>query len=413
MSPHDPSSRSRRRALALGLGVVLGSGFAALFFSLWAAHRDRAVGEIQVVGDKAEIDALLAERARSTRGASQPARSGHGDGAPVLTREPIPEPIAERLFPQLTLSRKGVVYDPHSFYRFRGNMQRRIPFAERPEGEWLFRTNGEGLREDEDISSQKPDLRVIVAGDSHTEGYCNNSESYPNLIEAGLRARHPGHSIEVLNTGKSGYSFYNYLGVLEKYLDLRPDVFVMGVYGGNDFIECTTLHHYFQRTARASCKICDYDQLVQRYPEVTPNIFQQAFMQLVYFRHHPDERAVALEAACSVTAEVARICREHGIRFVVAYLPPFVDVQQKFLGPLLPESIELFAMKPADLEITNRIVDEWLADARKRGVECIDLRPRIAGETRQLYWDRDHHLNVVGNRVVAESLLPAVEPALR
>jgi lysophospholipase L1-like esterase len=324
-------------------------------------------------------------------------------------REPIPEPIALRLFPQLSVSRVGVVYDPHTYYRFRGDLTKRIPFAERPEGEWTFHTNSDGLREDADIAGSKPDLRVIVAGDSHTEGYCNNVESYPNLLEAGLAARHPGRSVEVLNTGKSGYSFYNYLGVLEKYLALKPDVFVMGVYGGNDFVESTTLHHYFQRTTRPVCEACTYDRMQERYPVVTPNIFLQAFLQLVYFRHHPEERAVGLEAACAVTAEVQRVARANGVRFVALYIPPMTDAQPQYLGAVLDDAIRLFEMKPDDLSITNRLADEWLADARARGIECLDLREEIAGTQRQLYWDRDHHLNLGGNRVVAAALIPIVD----
>jgi hypothetical protein len=408
--PTKASNPSRRRALALALGTLIGALAALAIWSAWKAHHDRVVGEIQVVGSRADVDALLRERARDFAGRPAPKRAE--DGEPRLLREPIDESIAVRLFPQIEVSHVAVMYDPHCYFRFRGNLKRKIPFAERPEGEWLFQTNSQGLREDTEIAAVKPELRVIVTGDSHTEGLCNNRESYPNVLETALGLRHPGHSVEVLNCAKSGYSFYNYLGMLERFLDLKPDVFVMGVYGGNDFIECTTLHHYFQRTDRPSCSVCDYDKLVQRYPDVTPNIFQQAYMQLVYFRHHPDERAVALEAACQVTAEVQRVCREHKIRLIVAYIPPFVDVQPKFLGHLLPESIELFAMKPDDLQITNRIVDDWLAYARGRGIECLDLRARIASEPLQLYWDRDHHLNLVGNRVVAESLLPTIEPEL-
>jgi hypothetical protein len=402
---------ARRRAIAIAVGAALGAALALPLWFAWRSHRERSAGEIQVVGSRADVDALLEERARGAR-PPPPLVAGEAHVRP-LQRELIPESVAVRLFPQIEVSRAGVMYDPHTYFRLRPNLVRKIPFAERPEGEWTYRTNGAGLREDAEIASTKPDLRALVAGDSHTEGMCNNRESYPNVLEAGLAARHPGRSVDVLNAAKSGYSFYNYLGVLERFLDLHPDVFVMGVYGGNDFIESTTLHHYFQRTSRERCEACDYESIVRLHPDVTTNIFQQAFMQLMYFRHHPEERATALEAACSVTAEVERVCREHSIRLLVLYIPPFADVQPKFLGQVYSDAVATFALTPDDLEITNRIVDEYLADTRKRGVECIDLRPRFRAETMQLYWDRDHHVNVLGNRIVAEELLSRIEPALR
>jgi hypothetical protein len=96
---------------------------------------------------------------------------------------------------------------------------------------------------------QQPALRILVTGDSHTDGVCNNSESFTNLLEAELSAAHPGEAIEALNAGKGAYSFYNYLGVLERLLPLRPDVFVVAVYGGNDFVESLALRHTFEHGA--------------------------------------------------------------------------------------------------------------------------------------------------------------------
>lgn len=393
--------RGRLLALLLGTASALGLGWIAK--TRWLEARRPAT--VSLADLAADLQALLDERARAGPITPQDPLD--------LVREPIPPDVAERLFTVLRSSAAGSEYDPFVGVRYRGGLARRIPFAERPEGEWLFRTNSLGLREDAEVATEKPALRVLVAGDSQTEGYCDNAESWPNVLEARLASLRPGRAVEVLNAGKSGYSFYSYLGTLERFLRLHPDVFVMCVYGGNDFVECLLTHHYFRRTKRPFCAACERDRMVELHPENTFGIFAQAFHQLVYFRHHPEERKVALEAAFSVTAGVERLCRERGIRLVCVYLPPLVDAQPGLLGSLLGESVALFELQPDDLQIANRLADAWLEFARARGISTIDLRVAISEARRPLYWDRDHHVSVEGNRVIAEALLTEVGAGFR
>ena len=75
------------------------------------------------------------------------------------------------------------------------------------------------MREDGEPSAVKPDLRLLVAGASNVEGMCANAESATNVLEAALRERLPGKTVEALNAGVGSSSFYNYLPVLERYRD--------------------------------------------------------------------------------------------------------------------------------------------------------------------------------------------------
>lgn len=393
---------SRSRALALAIGLALAALVAWAF--LRASHRaDDGAPGITVEGNLAAIDAFLAERAR---GGPAPLPAGPG---PHLVREPVPEDVAVRLFPQLVLSKRGVEYDERCYYRYRPNLRQVIPFAERPEGEWVFRTNSAGLREDVELARSRPDLRIVVAGDSQTEGVCSNDESWPNLLEAGLARAAPGRGVEVLNTGKAGYHVYNYLGVLEKYLALEPDLFVVGLYGGNDFAEAMILHHYFRRTPRPSCASCDEDAMIEVRSDVTVGYHTQALRQVQTFRHHPEEREAGLEAALATLAECARLCSERGIGFLLVHVPPMVDAQPRFLGDDLDRSLEVYRLERADLAISGDLADRALAFAAGRGVSTLDLREVFAKVERQLYWNRDHHLSVAGNHVVAGVLVPRVE----
>src|SRR5437763_7745404 len=64
-----------------------------------------------------------------------------------------------------------------------------VPLAEHTAGSFRFHTNNLGLRRDNDMSSEKPaDLfRVLVLGDSQTEGYVDNPETFSSGLESELR----------------------------------------------------------------------------------------------------------------------------------------------------------------------------------------------------------------------------------
>lgn len=115
------------------------------------------------------------------------------------------------------------------------------------------------MREDSEPSAVKPDLRILVAGASNVEAMCANAESATNLLEASLRERLGGKSVEALNAGAGSSNFYNYVAVLERYSELEPDVLIVIVYGGTDFANGLALERYFNRRGpwRRAGKSCE------------------------------------------------------------------------------------------------------------------------------------------------------------
>src|SRR5678816_4743569 len=87
-------------------------------------------------------------------------------------------------------------------------------FPQHPMKGWRIRTNALGLREDVDPSGEPVDFCVLVLGDSQTEGVCQNKDSFPNQLEAALRAAHPEKRIDVWNAGMGGTGPYHYLGTM-------------------------------------------------------------------------------------------------------------------------------------------------------------------------------------------------------
>ena len=59
-----------------------------------------------------------------------------------------------------------------------------VTLAEHASGAFRFRTNNLGLRRDTDTSVQKPPdlVRVLLLGDSQTDGYVDNEETFSALL---------------------------------------------------------------------------------------------------------------------------------------------------------------------------------------------------------------------------------------
>ncbi|NNL87128.1 MAG: hypothetical protein HKP27_15805 [Myxococcales bacterium] len=140
--------------------------------------------------------------------------------------------FAERivLFPRF---HTGATYGDFELRRLRPNSRFRHTSAD---GRWDFTTNAQGFRDTEDYSHAKsPELlRVVVLGDSHTEGFeVRQSATYPEVAERALIRG--GRVAQVMNTGISGFSTAEALVFLEQEgVRYEPDVVVLGLFA-NDF----------------------------------------------------------------------------------------------------------------------------------------------------------------------------------
>ncbi|MCG3187118.1 MAG: hypothetical protein IOMNBAOH_01715 [Rhodocyclaceae bacterium] len=125
------------------------------------------------------------------------------------------------------------VYGP---YRLRGIRPAQTFVHSSVDGRWEFRTNRAGFRNDEEFSYEKPAgvYRVLVLGDSHTQGYEVRQEaSYAEVLKRALAAG--GRKVEVLNTGVSGFGTAEELAFLENAgARYQPDAVVVGFFS-NDY----------------------------------------------------------------------------------------------------------------------------------------------------------------------------------
>lgn len=389
------SGQPHELGIKLGLALVSALAGLGLGLALVPARKPPALIENVVArgleGVFDERDRLLAE---------QP------DFVPAdplgLGRFAITKEWARELFPQL--SQGGLRYDPACYYTRKLGSSYRTRFREHPSGGWEARCNSLGLRGEELLAD--PDARVVVTGDSHTEGVCAAEERLTSLLQAGLRSQ-TSTEVEVVNAAVGGFDFYNYLGMFEKLRYLEPDVFVVVVYGGNDFVGPLLVHHLFAGTRRSRSDAA-YQLALAEATQVSEPAISQEFLQLFFLTRHPPERDIALRAARDVTLAIERACREAGTRLLVVYLPPLGDVQRERYEPVCSAMAQALDLSEEDLGLTDRLAEEWMQAVSTAGVRVLDLRPTFRAATEDLYWHSEHHLSTEGHALVAAEVLLAL-----
>ncbi|MEM9382317.1 MAG: SGNH/GDSL hydrolase family protein [Planctomycetota bacterium] len=390
----------RRLALAL-LSTLLSLAVAApIVRSRITSSGDG--GTVQVVDTTAELEATL--NSAGAGGGGDP-----GDDLGFVLR-PLDEEVAAHFFP--SIRGKSDSYDPDC-YLVRGaglKFNRRWP--EHPDGKVRIETNSEGLRGPREVRADKPAFRVVVTGDSHIAGVVNHDELITHHLETELQSSRNEGEVEVINAAVGGYTLYNYLGTLERLRRLDPDVFVVIVYGGNDFYDAAKLQRYMEE--RGSFKRTSPLKGRRRAAwDATGPVRSQELMQVRYFLANPgDEREVA-RAVKGVLRHMDERCEELSIELVVAYLPPPLAVQSSFFEDVLENALSAIGAGMESLEVSDRIADEMLSFLQEEGIEHRDLRPRFRSSDELLYWRSDFHINTLGHRVAAEEILALVEAHAR
>ncbi|MCH2106897.1 MAG: SGNH/GDSL hydrolase family protein, partial [Planctomycetes bacterium] len=287
-------------------------------------------------------------------------------------------------------------------------------FKEHPDGEFTIRTNSLSLRRDAEATPGKLDLRVLVTGDSHLEGTCNNSENLCSVAEASLKAERPGETIEVLNAGRGGYQLWNYVGILERYLslDLAPDVFVVMVFGGNDFSGTCQMSHLFEGTHPKSLAP-GYREKRQQAIEYNRPVMAQGYNSVLHFRDNPDEAEYTLNQIRRITAYMSTLCEENGVELLFLYLPAPLDLDWE---PPFPNAAEMRLFLDISDEVrgvNGRIAADLLEDLSRASIPAVDLTPALSVDPAKHFWEKDLHLSVAGHRVTGELLADAIRELRR
>jgi lysophospholipase L1-like esterase len=386
--------KPRTRFLALLLGAIPASAF------LWAVYPhliEKPVDSVQFVDVGPSIDELsefLATSEKALIGMPR-GKAGH-----LLLTEPV-------MLGVFGSRNREFVYDPLTYFRRRAFLNRRVPWAEHPDGEFYFITNSLGLRDHEELSRERPWRRVLVTGDSHTDGVCNNEESFPNRLEVHLREGAPGRSFESLNAGVGGYSFYNYLGAYDRYQEFGLDAVVVGVYGGNDFYEILAPSLLFAGEKRRTWEAYG-DQLKQAQRLDSASV-SQGYMGCAFFHHNPDLIQWAESVSIKAMLQLQRQCQRDQVDLIVVYIPPAYDVPSYQFSEVRAEVREVLELTEEDLAVAGKQADGLLGSLREAGATVLDMRSLFRDAKHRLYWEKDLHISIEAHDLIARELAPLLE----
>jgi hypothetical protein len=327
--------------------------------------------------------------------------------------------------------------------------------AEHPRGRIEMRRNDVSCREDQATPLEKPAgrRRVVVLGDSHTDGFCFNDESFSNRWEQRTGA-------DVINAGFELSSPYQqWWAYSQVYQQFQPDHVVMTFYAGNDLLELLRtddrvhLRQEGERYVHAEpsggsetvppargligrCRawarehlaiyeglrrvtilrrlvrrasVDEYRDRLVAAQELHPGPVWQGLNQAYYFQHHPEDwdQAVARERWVLTTLRDA--CQEAQIQFTLLILPTLRQIHSETDQASFDQLQTTLQLSAESLECDERACDAVLSVAQELRIEVLDLRQPLREQREKepktsLFYQFDHHLNVAGHRLLAEQL---------
>lgn len=295
------------------------------------------------------------------------------------------------------------VTDPIAGLALRPNAEWSLAWKEHPDERIPRRTNDRGFSEDAPTPIEFDGERVLVLGDSHTEGVVRNDESFANVLER-LLAQEPGApAVDVLNAGVGYTGPRLYLGMLRKHLDLEPDLVIATLFTGNDFWN-DLWASYLSRDEAPPDPGADYYGRIEVTQDMWSAACWQGVNQIVRFKRFPEERDAALEAVVASFEAMQALCDARGARLLAVVLPTKFDTDSDLNPPRVSRLMRTLELEPEDLGANARLGDDFVRAMGERGIDCFDATPVLRAEEQPCYWRRDQHLNVHGHARVAEAI---------
>lgn len=259
-----------------------------------------------------------------------------------------------------------------------------------------FRYNSRGFREKE-FPPRRPGVRrLVVVGDSFTEGQgAREADTYVRRLEGLLNADEPG-TWEVLNLGWRALDFPKLRETFDDALALEPDVVLFGMVL-NDGERSTAFDRQWPVLN---------DWIMVRRPPETPSLLRPRLVSFVQdrletsriardtTRWYRDMYGPANAEGWQRTREDLRAMRQaadrRGVRMVVALWPLLVDLEKDYPFGDIHEKIA-------------RVCE-------RSSIPFTDLLPVLRGRPTPSLWAHpaDWHPNALAHRLVAEALAPRV-----
>jgi hypothetical protein len=265
------------------------------------------------------------------------------------------------------------------------------------------RTNNLGFREDTDIIEKKEnEIRVLVTGDSHTDGVLkHNYQSFVNIWEEKQNQIDSSYNFNFINGGTAYYTFRNYLGFLKKYKYLNPDIYLINIFTGNDFREAPMFEDDRTKFSNVSKNFYVRTRKLFYSKKKKSIPFTQGLEQILYFKSFPSEQEKSLKLAKKYLLEIKEICQKENIKLIVTLLPSKIETNNAFRNKLQ----SLFDLDSETIMINEKLTNnliQWL-DSEK--IININFKDLLKNASEKIFWDVDLHINPYAHKIIAHHLL--------
>lgn len=276
------------------------------------------------------------------------------------------------------------------------------------------RTDNLSLVRRDDVVELASGPRVLLVGDSHMMGVVSNEDNAADLLESRLHS--DGFGGAAVYNGSCGfYSLYQDVLRMRTLRDaLRPDLFLLVVFLGNDLIELEDLSVPHLDDALAERPADPHPPAETTSARIAwlglpeEQLFWQGLNQACYLHLHP-ERFEPICAKARRSLELLRdLARESSADVLVALLPGYDLV--------FPERVAAISERTREVEATGangRLRQRLLADAKELGLPTVDPLDAFRADGREDLFATDYHIFLRGHALLAAQIAPALEAALR
>jgi hypothetical protein len=296
--------------------------------------------------------------------------------------------------------------DPLAGHFHKPDVTRDIKWPEHPLGKIIMKTNNLGFRNDKPTAIQKaPETkRIIITGDSHTDGVIYNSESVAARLEEMLKTQYPLKKFEALNAGNGYFGPQNFLGTYYKLKNLQPDYFIVIVYTGNDFLDGIRIESENGRLFVPERKD-DYYEDLWKVDNLYSGFTGQYLNQVKFFKSFPQYIDSAMTIMKENLSKINLQCRNSGTKFLVVLLPTKIDTEARTDSTRISEVFRLMNFGEQEIKENDQLTEtlkSWLSDQQ---IPVVDLFPAFKNSKDILFWKSDYHLNHLGHEEMARQIL--------
>ena len=308
------------------------------------------------------------------------------------------------------------IFYSDSYNRYRGK-----PFA----AEWDFKLNSLGFKDTEFLKKEDGIYRIAAIGDSFAFGVVPYRHNYLTLLELALQGgEQQKANVEVFNFGIPAIGIKEYLALfVNEALPLEPDMLLLSLFIGNDFIESKRTWWSYSYLA----SLIHYALTIQKefegrvihgageYCDECPSFNPEKYLDIEYSRSalylKSDEIFQAsLHTAVDYLELIQDICEELNIPFLVAIIPDELQIDSGLQAQIMDKYYPGIDEGEWDITRPNRLLT---AELERLDIDYLDLYPTFKQNSQQrLYRLRDSHWNIPGNQLAAELIAESVRGSM-